>query len=156
MSFIQTGMYKQIIEVLPILCVDVVIQNTYGEYLLIKRANEPKKGCWWVIGGRVLKGETCEKAAIRKIREEVSLDVKAVLPVGYFELLTDAHPFDMKIPYHTVSIVYKTSVDDNQQIKLDNQSAEWKYAKKLPVDFYIKSFKTHEAVKAELCKERGL
>jgi len=58
MNFIKTETYNQIIEVLPILCVDVIIQNKDGEYLLIKRANEPKVGCWWVIGGRVHKGET--------------------------------------------------------------------------------------------------
>lgn len=144
MSFIQTELYKQIIEVLPVLCVDIVIKNPRGECLLIKRANEPKKGHWWVIGGRVLKGETCAEAAIRKIREEVSLNVKDVVPIGYFELINDAHPFGMKTPYHTVSVVYEAFVDYNQEVRLDNQSIEWKYAKKLPKDFFIKSFKTLE------------
>lgn len=150
MSFIQAEMYNQIIEVLPILCVDVIIKNSQGKYLLIKRVNEPQKGHWWVIGGRVFKGETCEEAAIRKIREEVSLNVKAVYPIGYFELVTDAHPFGLKLPYHAVSIVYETLVDDNQQVKLDDQSAEWKYANKLPEDFIIKSFKVNEVEETKL------
>lgn len=143
MSYIQTETYKQIIEVLPILCVDVIVKNAQGKYLLIKRGNEPKKGQWWVIGGRVLKGETCEEAAIRKIREEVSLNVNVVLPIGYFELVIGAHPFGLELPYHSVSIVYETLATDNQQVRLDDQSVEWKYAKKLPVDFIIKSFKVN-------------
>ncbi len=82
MTYIKTEMYNKIIEVLPILCVDVIIRNSQGHCLLIKRFNEPKKGLWWVIGGRVLKGESCNEAAIRKIREEVSLSVQVISPVG--------------------------------------------------------------------------
>ena len=83
MNLIKTSTYNQIIEVLPILCVDIVIQNIDGKYLLIKRANEPIKGCWWVVGGRVHKEETCEEAAIRKVWEEVSLNVKTLLPMEF-------------------------------------------------------------------------
>ena len=58
MSLIALDKYTKIIEDLPIYCVDIIIKNDQEEYLLIKRNNEPKKGEWWVIGGRVLKGET--------------------------------------------------------------------------------------------------
>lgn len=43
MSLIPADEYARIIEVLPILCVDVIVQNSKGEYLLVKRANEPLK-----------------------------------------------------------------------------------------------------------------
>lgn len=132
--------YSEIISVLPILCVDVVIQNTQGEYLLVKRINEPKKGQWWPVGGRVLKGETIEQAVIRKIKEETDLNVKTIQPIGYFELTTDANPFHLPFQYHTVSIVFMAAIEDGQKVKLDKQSAEWKYAKQLPADFHIKPF----------------
>ncbi len=147
MSFIQTETYKQIIEVLPILCVDVVIKSGQGKYLLVKRENEPKRGHWWVIGGRVLKGETCEEAAFRKIREEVSLNAKAVYPIGFFELVTGVHPFGLELQYHAVSIVYETLIDDSQEVKLDSQSVAWIYASELPEDFNIKYFNACELVK---------
>ena len=60
MSFIPLDRYTDILKDLPIFCVDIVIKNDQEEYLLIKRNNEPKKGEWWVIGGRVLKGETAK------------------------------------------------------------------------------------------------
>ena len=59
---IPAEQYKEIIKVLPILCVDIVIKNNRGEYLLVKRAHEPLKGRWWVVGGRVHKGESIEQA----------------------------------------------------------------------------------------------
>jgi len=137
---IPAQQYKQIIEVLPILCVDVIIKNTRGEYLLIRRANEPRKGEWWVIGGRLLKGETLEEAVVRKVWEETSLNVESVHPIGYYEAVSQENPFGLGPRLHAVSVVFSTIVDDGQQIRLDGQSSDWKYAKELPPDFHIKSF----------------
>jgi colanic acid biosynthesis protein WcaH len=140
MSFIPADEYAHIIEVLPILCVDVIVQNSRGEYLLIKRANEPRKDQWWVVGGRVLRGETLEQAAIRKVKEEVGLKVNFMEPIGYYEDVSETNPFGLSIPLHSVSVVFSTVVDDNQQVRLDNQTVGWKYSADLPTDFRVKSF----------------
>ena len=137
---IPARQYQQIIEVLPILCVDVVITNTRGEYLLIKRANQPRQGEWWVIGGRLLKGETLEQAAVRKVWEETSLHVEAVHPIGYYEAVSQENPFGLAPRLHAVSVVFATIIDDRQPIRLDDQSLEWKYSKELPPDFRVKAF----------------
>jgi len=137
---IPAEQYQHIIEVLPILCVDVVIRNARGEYLLIKRANQPRKGEWWVIGGRLLKGETLVEAAIRKVREETSLTVQAVHPIGYYEAVSQENPFGLAPRLHAVSVVFLTVVDHHQPIRLDDQSMDWKYSEELPADFHIKSF----------------
>ena len=41
---IPEDLYKQILSVMPIICVDVVIRNDKGQYLLVQRKNEPLKG----------------------------------------------------------------------------------------------------------------
>lgn len=140
---IPSEKYKKIIEVLPILCVDIILRNSKGEYLLVKRANEPLKGHWWVIGGRVHKGETMEQAAIRKVKQEVSLDISSLDLIGYYEEVFGENPFGINNGYHTVSIVFSASINENQSVKLDLQSAEWKYSKYLPNDFSFKSFNGH-------------
>ena len=139
MRFIPKEEYARIMGVLPILCVDVAVQNSKGEYLLIRRANEPLKDQWWVIGGRVLKGETLEQAAVRKVREEVGLDVGSVKPIGYYEDVSETNPFGLSTPQHSVSAVFSASVDD-QQVRLDSQSTEWKYSDQLPEDFLVRVF----------------
>ena len=131
--------YAQIIEILPILCVDVIIRNHHDEFLLIKRANEPLKGQWWVIGGRVFKGETLEQAAIRKVKEETALKVEVVQFIGYYEDVCESNPFGLEIPMDSVSVVFSTVIDGKQRIRLDCQSTEWKYSKELPEQFRVKS-----------------
>ena len=140
MIFIPREQYAKIIDVLPILCVDIMVQNSKDEYLLVKRANEPLKGQWWVIGGRVLKGETLEEAAIRKVKEEVGLDISSVKPIGYYEEISHTNHFNSLTPLHSMSVVFSTTVDGAQKVKLDNQSSDWKYSQELPKGLGIKPF----------------
>ena len=140
MIFIPREEYKKIIDVLPILCVDIMVQNSKGEYLLVKRANEPLKGQWWVIGGRVLKGETLVEAAIRKVKEEVGFLVNTVKPIGYYEEISHTNHFSSVTPLHSVSVVFLVNMDGSQKVKLDSQSSDWKYSKELPKGLSIKPF----------------
>jgi colanic acid biosynthesis protein WcaH len=132
--------YKQILEVMPVLCVDVVIRNTAGEYLLVKRVNEPLKGQWWVVGGRVLKNETLEQAVLRKVKQEVGLTVHALEPIGYYEDRFEKNAIQLDSPLHAVSVVFATVIDDRQVIKMDGQSLEWKFFPELPRAFRVKPF----------------
>ena len=137
---IPVEQYKQILEVMPILCVDVVIKNSCGEYLLVKRANEPCKGQWWVVGGRVLKNETLEQAVLRKVKQEIGLTVQALDPLGYYEDRFEKNSIQLDSPLHAVSVVFSTVIDGEQVIKLDGQSHEWKFFKELPRAFRVKAF----------------
>jgi len=56
-------------------CVDgLLVKN--GKVLLLKRAGEPFKGCWGLVGGSVESGETLTQALKREFREETGLDVE--------------------------------------------------------------------------------
>jgi colanic acid biosynthesis protein WcaH len=140
MMIIPIEDYKKIVEVLPILCVDVIIKNRMGEYLLIKRANEPLKDQWWVIGGRVLKGESLEQAAKRKVYEEVGLKIDDVKSMGYYEDAFETNPFGLTETLHSISVVFSTTIDINRRVTLDYQSSDWKYSNELPAKFFIKPF----------------
>lgn len=132
--------YKQILEVLPILCVDAVIANSLGKYLLVKRKSEPLKGQWWVIGGRVLKSETMEQAVVRKVKAEVGLTLTNLRAIGYYEGVFPDAPFDVQSGLHTVSIVFAGETGDPQAVRLDGQSEDWTYADLLPATFHVKPF----------------
>ncbi len=132
--------YIKTIETIPILCVDLVIQNMARQYLLVKRNNEPLKDEWWVVGGRVLKGETIIQAGIRKAKQELGSDLSNIQPIGFFEAPFQKHPFGKEIDYHAVSIVLSAGVDEGQNINMDSQSSEWKFSDTLPTSFKIQSF----------------
>jgi len=140
MSLIPKKQYIKILKNLPVLCVDIAVQNNKGEYLLIKRANQPKKGHWWVIGGRLLKGESLEQAVARKVKEETGQRVKDIRPIGYYELINGRNPFGLNFKYHTVSVVFTAVIEGLDPVKLDNQSSKFKFSRKLPGDFKVRSF----------------
>jgi len=138
MKIIPKKQYIEIMRSLPIFCVDVVLRNSKGEYFLVKRKNEPKKGRWWVIGGRLLKGESLIDAVRRKVKEESGQNAKNIKPLGYFELIGGVNPVGLDFKYHTISIVFSAGVAGNSRVVLDGQSCSYKFSKKLPSDFCIK------------------
>ena len=127
--------YRQILRVLPILCVDIVIVGPDGKYLLVKRRNDPLMGHWWTVGGRILHGEKALDAARRKLREEVGLHNDAMEFVGFYEGWFDRNSFETGV-YHTVSLIYKTVFKHRPATPvLDSQSSDWMWADALPAQF---------------------
>jgi len=126
--------YAQMLERMPILCVDGLIVNEHGQFLLVKRRNAPRQGEWWVPGGRVLKGETLEAAFGRKMREELGIDVRVLMPVGYFEIQHTDDPRGGPDGVHQVSVVF-AAVTTSPSVTLDAQSAEWGFFERLPEPF---------------------
>jgi len=71
-NLIEEDLYREVLRAAPIACVDVAVIYC-GMVLLVKRADKPAQGQWWLPGGRVMKGETMKEAAARKVREELGL-----------------------------------------------------------------------------------
>ena len=124
-------LYRKIVELVPILCVDVILSHK-GRYILIKRVNEPLKGLWWIPGGRALKGERTMNTAERKVWEETGLKAKNLKIVGIYE---DSYPKSaFGIPTSSVSVVYEAEVDDFNPV-LDKTSSDIKPSNMLPRRF---------------------
>jgi len=50
---IDEDLYDQILNVIPIPCVDILLEDRYNRIFLLKRINEPAQDAWWFPGGRV-------------------------------------------------------------------------------------------------------
>ena len=59
----------------PMLTADCVVINDRNEVLLVRRGNEPFRGCWALPGGFTEMDETLEHCAVRELEEETSLKV---------------------------------------------------------------------------------
>ena len=59
----------------PMLTADCVVTNTRGKVLLIRRGNEPFKGCWALPGGFMEMDEPIERCAVRELKEETGIEV---------------------------------------------------------------------------------
>ncbi len=107
-EFIPESLYRKILAVMPVPCADAVIVNRKA-FLLGKRTREPDKGKWWLVGGRIVKGETREKAVVRKVREETGFSRVKVEK----ELWSSETMFKNSFqgpPSHTIGTVYLVSV----------------------------------------------
>lgn len=87
LPWIPDDLYRQIINVMPIPCVDLIVEDSKGRILMLKRKNEPSKGQWWLPGGRIHFGESRIDAARRKLEEECGLKEKSLLEMGTFDLI---------------------------------------------------------------------
>lgn len=66
-------------------CVGGIVSDTDGRLLMVRRGNEPAKGCWSVPGGRREPGESDAAATAREVLEETGLHVRVGHLVGTVE-----------------------------------------------------------------------
>jgi len=146
--FIPLNEYKEIIQKIPVLCVDIILRHR-NKVLLVKRTNEPFKGVYWPIGGRVHKGESAEAAARRKILEEIGVELTGhLIPIGYYEDNYTVSAFEAQTEYSSFSLVFVADLnrEGKLKIKLDHTSDDFGFFDKLPKAMVIKRFSDFEDV----------
>ena len=73
----------QAVEKLVICCVDVIAKRkSDNKLLLFLRRDKPAQGIWWWPGGRMFRGESFYKCAVRKLAEESGTSANKIVPVG--------------------------------------------------------------------------
>lgn len=133
-SFIPSELYHQILQLMPIACVDIAIVQ-HGSVLLVKRGDEPAKGQWWPPGGRVIKGETMKETAKRKAIEEVGIECHVGPLVHTAETIFYDGPGG--IPVHSInSCFFLYPVSENGSILLDNHHEEWKWVNEIDSSYH--------------------
>jgi colanic acid biosynthesis protein WcaH len=124
--FILASEYLRIVEVIPIVCVDLLIIND-NKCLLLKRENEPAKGQYWFPGGRIRKNETIEQAALRIAKEETNLNCHFVEKLCVEETIFEKAG-NLNSNVHTVNICCKLTIASMTDIlKTDQFHSEFKW-----------------------------
>lgn len=68
------------LELVP--CVGMIVLDSAGRLLLVKRGKPPAEGLWSIPGGRVEPDEDWEEACVRELREETGLLARVDRYVG--------------------------------------------------------------------------
>jgi colanic acid biosynthesis protein WcaH len=63
--------FSRVIRCAPLVSIDLIVEDTFGRYLLGWRNNPPAKGCWFVPGGRIYKDEAISSAFSRISQSEL-------------------------------------------------------------------------------------
>jgi len=122
--------FLEIIDQVPLVSIDLIIENANQQYLLGMRNNKPAQGSWFVPGGRIRKNETIAAALARISMAELGV----AMTLEYAELLgTYDHIYDDNyhglpdINTHYVVLGYKVKLPTDQNITLDEQHSDIKW-----------------------------
>ena len=66
--WLSDATFRTVVAAMPLVSIDLVVENAAGEILLGERRNRPAQGFWFVPGGRIRKNETLD-AAFRRLTE---------------------------------------------------------------------------------------
>jgi len=79
--------FRQAVEMLPLVSIDLLLRDGAGNYLTGLRANPPAQGAWFVPGGRIRKNEPLRDALRRIVHDELgpTLPELAWKPRGVYE-----------------------------------------------------------------------
>lgn len=127
-NFLPLEKYREVLDIAPVCTVDVLFFNeNKTETLLFKRKNEPIKGLYFSVGGRLFKNEHLVDCAIRQASQEVGVNVNSdkLTFGGVQEELNPNSMFD-DVSYHAIDVFYGY-VLDNEEIKLDSQHCDYKW-----------------------------
>ncbi len=113
--------YGIALDYLVFACVDIAL--TYqNQVLLAKRSRYPRKGGWWIVGGRMVAGESPLEAVARKVGEEaglVSIDPDRFIYLGAYSTCfakRDQEP--AKNGSHSVNLTYQLELMAKEQSQL--------------------------------------
>lgn len=121
---IKSKKYLEILQLMPVACMDLLVISNDQKMLLIKRAEEPEKDQWYFPGGRILKGDMIGKSALKIIKRECNLNCRfdRVLNVrDYFGIYKNIDVHQIVIE----CLLY--SLNDN--VKLDETSSDYMWTK---------------------------
>jgi len=125
---IPSGLYRQIIQALPIACVDVAIVAR-GSILLVRRNDTPAKGEWWLPGGRVHKGELMKETAKRKALQEAGIDCHVGPIIHTAETIFPDGPEE--IPVHSINSCFLLYPVDGFTVRLDSHHSEYNWVSRI-------------------------
>lgn len=98
----------------PLVAIDLLVQDAEGRYLLGLRTIKPAAGYWFVPGGRIYKDETLQQAFVRISRDElgVELSIDDATFVGVHEHFYDENAGGVEgFGTHYVALGYRLQGD---------------------------------------------
>jgi len=128
--FLDKKEFSSVIENTPLVSIDLVVKNQYGQALLGKRLNKPAKDHWFVPGGRILKNEPLESAFERLTIEELGerFSIKQARLLGPYDHFYDDNVFGYEFSTHYVAIAYILIIDKElSNLPLDLQHGRYRW-----------------------------
>jgi ADP-ribose pyrophosphatase YjhB (NUDIX family) len=130
-TFMADSTYAEALDALVICCADAAVLYQ-GLWLIAKRVWEPLPD-WWIIGGRMRKGELIEQALRRNLRRKLHLDIpgdRLLNIIGYYSMIWDTRAQEPTMNgCHLFSITTAVHLTDEEkacvQLNEEYADAQW-------------------------------
>lgn len=109
----------------PVICVDVILFNGEDKILLTKRAIEPQKGYWSIIGERIKTNDDNTEAAVKRgVKEETGLEAEVTHLVDVLGDPKQKPPADPR--FYVIQVVYTAKVTGGE-LAITEEANEFKW-----------------------------
>ncbi len=138
--------FHKLVELGPLVSIDLIIKNTDAEVLLGRRRNPPAKNYWFVPGGRIRKLETMCECFARITRCEIGVEIsidKSRL-IGAFEHIYEDSIVSEIIPTHYISLGFEVLIEDESIADISEQHSDFLWASEQEI---FSNPEVHENVK---------
>jgi len=138
--------FLEIIDLAPLVSIDLIVYNDKNKVLLGKRANRPAKDYWFVPGGRIRKNEKIEDAVKRISRYELGIELsidQGELLGGFNHNYPDNYFNIEGVNTHYVVLAYQFKINTSKILK-DTQHSEMRWWE---VDKIVSDPNVHEHTK---------
>ena len=136
--------YQTALRSLPIVSVDLIINNNEGQILLGKRINEPAKNRWFVPGGRLFKYETIPEAVKRISFQELGQQLEYGKGIGIYHQNYPNNFADNSHGSHYITFAISIPITTPLIISGDDQHEEFRW---WPIYELMSSNQVHEVTK---------
>lgn len=145
--------FLRIVDVTPLVSIDLIVRNEHREILLGKRLNRPAQGSWFVPGGRIWKNERVEEALRRISRRELGVEIADARLLGAFNHIYDDNFLGTPgINTHYVVLGYEAFLSSTVRLTPDDQHGEMKWWN---IESLLGDPEVHENTKAYFKSQGG-
>jgi colanic acid biosynthesis protein WcaH len=122
--------FSRIVRCVPLISMDLIIRDPERKVFVGLRNNEPAKGCYFVPGGCIRKGEPLEDAFARIVQVETGLraELGAAAFLGVHEHMYATNRFGhADYGTHYVVLAYGLNLDHRPSVVLDSQHCGFRW-----------------------------
>ena len=125
--FLEKEVFSSVVQHAPLVSIDLIVKDQQSRVLLGKRTNEPAKGYWFVLGGRIYKDETLDTAFTRTVKDELGLDMsrEEALFDKTYEHFYNNNVFNHSFSTHYVVLAHKIQIDTLPELNKQHSEYRW-------------------------------
>ncbi|MPN43389.1 GDP-mannose mannosyl hydrolase [bioreactor metagenome] len=147
-TFYDDSRFLDMVASMPLVSIDLLVEDSSGRYLLGRRTNRPAQGTLFVPGGRILKDECISHALGRVVRKELGIhpnlgDWRACGVYQHF--YDDNFKGESGVSTHYIVLAYRLKLLTEPRIEFDAQHSEMHW---LSVDALLARDDVHQYTKA--------